>query len=230
MGNSYIFAGEIRRLLEAGQLTIELAPGSKLSPSAADLIRDYGARVVFADPAAQAEKKAEAVAPPKAPPAPPPEAPPVEVKKEALAAAKAPAREIRAEVVREASGPIAEADVEEILRRVMARLEQATGRTYAPEAGSAAAPEPRSDDDLVICRCEEITKGQIRAAIAAGMSTLNGIKRVTRAGMGLCQGQTCQRLVTQILCQELGLTPDKVEPTTARPPTRPIPLELLATG
>ena len=106
--------------------------------------------------------------------------------------------------------------MEEILKRVMARLEQATGRTYAPEAEGPAAPEPRSDDDLVICRCEEITKGQIRAAIAAGMGTLNGIKRVTRAGMGLCQGQTCQRLVTQILCQELGLTPDQVEPTTAR--------------
>ena len=73
MGNSYIFAGEIRRLLEAGQLTIELAPGSKLSPSAADLIRDYGARVVFADPAAPAEKKAEAAAPPQAPA---PKAPP----------------------------------------------------------------------------------------------------------------------------------------------------------
>ena len=62
------------------------------------------------------------------------------------------------------------------------------------------------------------------------MATLNGIKRVTRAGMGLCQGQTCQRLVTQLLCRELGLNPAEVEPITDRPPTRPIPLNLLSTG
>jgi hypothetical protein len=60
------------------------------------------------------------------------------------------------------------------------------------------------------------------------MRTLNGIKRVTRAGMGLCQGQTCQRLVTQILVQELGLSPAEVEPATARGPVRPLRLEVFA--
>ena len=53
---------------------------------------------------------------------------------------------------------------------------------------------------MIICRCEEITKGEIKAAIRNGMHTVNGIKRITRAGMGLCQGQTCQRLVIQNLC------------------------------
>ena len=63
---------------------------------------------------------------------------------------------------------------------------------------SQRSPADAPDDDMIICRCEEITKGEIKAAIRNGMQTLNGIKRVTRAGMGLCQGQTCQRLVTQI--------------------------------
>ena len=83
-------------------------------------------------------------------------------------------------------------------------------------------------DDLVICRCEEITRGEIKEAIRNGMRTLNGIKRITRAGMGLCQGQTCQRLVAQILSEELGISAADVDPTTARGPVRPLRLEVFA--
>ena len=83
-------------------------------------------------------------------------------------------------------------------------------------------------DDLVICRCEEITLGEIRDAIRNGFKTLNGIKRVTRAGMGLCQGQTCQRLVTRIITEELGIAAADVDPTTARGPVRPLPLKVFA--
>ncbi len=81
---------------------------------------------------------------------------------------------------------------------------------------------------MVICRCEEITKGAIKDAIKNGMQTLNGIKRITRAGMGLCQGQTCQRLVTQILAEELGLSIAEIEPITARGPVRPLRLAVFA--
>ncbi len=221
MGNRYIFAGDIRPALESGELEVQLPPGSKLSPSASDLLRDYGAKVVFAD---RVEPKAEPAET---------EASLVKTEQSSGEAGQedGPGEpSLRETVVEELSGSASDADVEEILERVMARLEKATGKTYTPAVAPASDPSPRSDDDLIICRCEEITKGQIRAAIAAGMGTLNGVKRVTRAGMGLCQGQTCQRLVTQILCQELKLTPDLVEPTTARPPTRPIPLDLLATG
>jgi NAD(P)H-nitrite reductase large subunit len=87
---------------------------------------------------------------------------------------------------------------------------------------------PPSDDDLVICRCEEITRGEIKEAIRNGMRTLNGIKRVTRAGMGLCQGQTCQLLVARILTEELGLDAAEIDPTTARGPVRPLRLEVFA--
>jgi NAD(P)H-nitrite reductase large subunit len=44
--------------------------------------------------------------------------------------------------------------------------------------------------DMIICRCEEITKGEIRRAIYDGMYTLTEIRRYLRTGMGLCQGQT----------------------------------------
>lgn len=48
------------------------------------------------------------------------------------------------------------------------------------------------DKDIIICRCEEITKGEIIQAIRDGATTVDGIKRMTRAGKGLCQGRTCR--------------------------------------
>ena len=83
-------------------------------------------------------------------------------------------------------------------------------------------------DDLIICRCEEVTENEIREAIKLGLTTTNELKRLTRAGMGLCQGKTCGRLVMSILTRETHQPPDQVEPATSRPPTRVIALEVLA--
>lgn len=80
---------------------------------------------------------------------------------------------------------------------------------------------PAADDDLIICRCEEITKGEIRRAVHDGMFTMTEIRRYLRAGMGLCQGQTCARLVKGIVARELGVSPAQLEPATSRAPMRP---------
>lgn len=64
-------------------------------------------------------------------------------------------------------------------------------------------PEP--DDDRIICRCEEVTKGEIRKAVHDGMYTITEIRRYLRCGMGLCQGQTCAKLVKGIVARELGV-------------------------
>ncbi len=63
------------------------------------------------------------------------------------------------------------------------------------------------DDDRIICRCEEITKGEIRKAVHEGMFTLTEIRRYLRTGMGLCQGQTCSKMVRQIVAKELQVSP-----------------------
>ena len=62
----------------------------------------------------------------------------------------------------------------------------------------------------VICRCEGVTAGEIRAAIRArvGARTLDGIKRRTRSGMGRCQGGFCTPKLIEILSSELGLPPE----------------------
>ena len=87
---------------------------------------------------------------------------------------------------------------------------------------------PESDDDRIICRCEEITKGEIRRAVHAGMFTLTEIRRFLRTGMGLCQGQTCGGMVRQIVAKELQTPPDTLEPATARAPMRPVEMWVLA--
>jgi NAD(P)H-nitrite reductase large subunit len=84
------------------------------------------------------------------------------------------------------------------------------------------------DDNVVICRCEEITQGEIRRAIYDGMRTMNEIKRYLRAGMGLCQGQTCSRLVKGIVARELGLKMAQVEIPVPRSPVRPISMKTYA--
>ncbi|MBI5605442.1 MAG: (2Fe-2S)-binding protein [Deltaproteobacteria bacterium] len=124
---------------------------------------------------------------------------------------------------------MAEEEVDRIVNLVIERFKKLKGLEGLPrQEGKVSATA--DDDDLVICRCEEITKGEIKEAIRNGLKTVSGIKRITRAGMGLCQGQTCERLVTQILARELGQTPAALEPMTARAPVRPLPLSVLATG
>jgi NAD(P)H-nitrite reductase large subunit len=81
------------------------------------------------------------------------------------------------------------------------------------------------DDDLIICRCEEITKGEIRKAIHDGMRTINEVKRYLRAGMGLCQGQTCQRLVLSIIAGELKMPSGELGRISGRMPVRPAVME-----
>ncbi len=84
------------------------------------------------------------------------------------------------------------------------------------------------EDHLIICRCEEVTQAEIRAAIQSGLTTLNEIKRFTRAGMGLCQGKTCRHLVAGILSRETKKNPSKLLPSTYRPPVRPVSLGVLS--
>lgn len=87
---------------------------------------------------------------------------------------------------------------------------------------------PAADDNMLICRCEEITKGEIRRAVHDGMFTLTEIRRYLRTGMGLCQGQTCAKLVKSIVAKELGISPAQLEPATSRAPMRPTEMKVLA--
>jgi NAD(P)H-nitrite reductase large subunit len=81
-----------------------------------------------------------------------------------------------------------------------------------------------ADPDTVICRCEQVTLGQIREAIACGAQSVSDVKNLLRTGMGNCQGRTCGAIVAQILANETGRTLEEVGYLTMRPPIHPLPL------
>ena len=85
-----------------------------------------------------------------------------------------------------------------------------------------------ADDDMLVCRCEEVTKGEIRKAVHEGLFTIEEIRRYLRSGMGLCQGQTCGKLVKSIVARELKVSPVEVDPAVSRAPMRPVEMEIMA--
>jgi NAD(P)H-nitrite reductase large subunit len=83
-------------------------------------------------------------------------------------------------------------------------------------------------DDVVICRCEDVTYGQVVAAIRAGLTTTEEIKRILRCGMGPCQGRTCSRLISRIIAEETGRPVSEIAHPAVRPPARPMEIGILA--
>lgn len=88
----------------------------------------------------------------------------------------------------------------------------------------------RYDDDVIVCRCEDVTLGEIRRLISEGYHTIDEIKRISRAGMGQCQGRTCRHLIARELARALGVPQEEVEMPIFRPPTRPVLLSTIARG
>ncbi|WP_300298021.1 NAD(P)/FAD-dependent oxidoreductase [Ferrovibrio sp.] len=83
-------------------------------------------------------------------------------------------------------------------------------------------------DDVVVCRCEEVTAGRIRKMASQGCTGPNQTKFFSRCGMGPCQGRICGLPVTQILARELRRDPGEVGAYRIRPPLKPIPIGSLA--
>ncbi|ADY55435.1 BFD domain protein (2Fe-2S)-binding domain protein [Syntrophobotulus glycolicus DSM 8271] len=92
------------------------------------------------------------------------------------------------------------------------------------------APAKEQERREFVCRCEEITAAEIRQAVREGAKTVTDVKLATRAGMGLCQGLTCRKKISQIIAEETGRPLDELFPATVRPPVRPVPLGSLAGG
>lgn len=100
-----------------------------------------------------------------------------------------------------------------------------------PASYRAAQGNQTIPDDVLVCRCEEVTAGEIRRAIREyDAATVTEVKRRVRAGMGLCQGRSCSKLTMKILAEETGQKPSSLEPATSRPPVRPVTFGELAKG
>lgn len=80
----------------------------------------------------------------------------------------------------------------------------------AEEQAKAVRQNPEYGE--IICRCEMVTKAEIRAAIhnPLGVHTVTGIKNRTRATMGRCQGGYCETRITELIEAETGIRPEDV--------------------
>jgi NAD(P)H-nitrite reductase large subunit len=85
-------------------------------------------------------------------------------------------------------------------------------------------------EDCIVCRCQEVTGDEILRAIDGGARTIDGVKKRTRAGMGLCQGKSCQRLIARLLSQETGRSMAELLPPVFRAPVRPVRIGILTRG
>jgi bacterioferritin-associated ferredoxin len=82
-------------------------------------------------------------------------------------------------------------------------------------------------DDTIVCRCERVTAGEIRALVRQGYRDMNEIKVVARAGMGSCGAKTCNLLIHRIFREE-GVPGKEVADHTRRPVFVEVPLGIFA--
>lgn len=83
-------------------------------------------------------------------------------------------------------------------------------------------------DDTIICRCEDITVGQVREIAQQGAGELDALKTWTRVGQGPCQGRTCGPLLAGWVARETGCSIPDVGHFRIRPPLKPLTLGDLA--
>jgi thioredoxin reductase/bacterioferritin-associated ferredoxin len=112
---------------------------------------------------------------------------------------------------------------------VRARLKRVLrGRAFLDAYYQPAAQFRRPSGDTLVCRCEEVTAGQIAETVALGCTGPNQMKAFLRCGMGPCQGRLCGLTVTELIAQARGVEPQEVGYYRLRPPVKPITLAELA--
>lgn len=77
-------------------------------------------------------------------------------------------------------------------------------------------------DHLIVCRCEEVTYGQLQSTIAAYKCSARELKLRTRAGMGFCGGRTCRMMIDRMIeSANPDVTTNEI-PLKYQPPVRAI--------
>ena len=83
------------------------------------------------------------------------------------------------------------------------------------------------DRDLQVCLCEEVTGADIARMVDRGLVSPDHLKRLTRAGMGYCQGRRCREQIQMLVARATGKDLAQVPPASYRPPFRPLSLEVI---
>ncbi|MGE3923674.1 MAG: NAD(P)/FAD-dependent oxidoreductase [Lautropia sp.] len=95
---------------------------------------------------------------------------------------------------------------------------------YRPEQHDVAPVH----DDTIVCRCEEVTAGEIRRLAREGCTGPNQMKTFARSGMGPCQGRLCGLTVAELIAETRGVPVSEVGYYRLRSPVKPITVAELA--
>ena len=83
------------------------------------------------------------------------------------------------------------------------------------------------DENILACRCMEISEHSVREAIRQGANTVDAVKRATMAGMGLCQSKTCFNIIARLISEETKTPLSQIRPMKIRIPVRPVKINSL---
>ncbi len=75
------------------------------------------------------------------------------------------------------------------------------------------------EDDVIVCRCEDVTLSEVRYWLERGYTTLEELRRVLRLGMGPCQGRTCIPIVQREIARYLNKPLEEVGVMNYKPPS-----------
>jgi len=84
------------------------------------------------------------------------------------------------------------------------------------------------EDNTIVCRCSDVTLKELRDLIEEGYTDYNEIKRITRIGMGPCQGKTCTQIILRELSKATGKPVAEIRNQNNRPPVVGVKLKLIA--
>ncbi len=79
-----------------------------------------------------------------------------------------------------------------------------------------------ADDDVILCRCEEVTRGEIAQVVSEGAAGPNQAKGFLRCGMGPCQGRMCGHTITETMSLLSGRTQEEIGYFRQRMPIKPV--------
>jgi NADPH-dependent 2,4-dienoyl-CoA reductase/sulfur reductase-like enzyme len=99
---------------------------------------------------------------------------------------------------------------------------------YQPPRQFRIPPNDATGNATIVCRCEEVTAGQIRETVAFGCDGPNQMKAFLRCGMGPCQGRLCALTVTELIADARQVSAAEVGTYRLRAPIKPITLGELA--
>ena len=83
-------------------------------------------------------------------------------------------------------------------------------------------------DQIIICRCEDVTLKQIHDFLDQGYTTFEDMKRLLRVGMGPCQANTCGQLIQREIANYLHQKVEDVKIQKVRPMTLGVPLKKIS--